>query len=267
MAADMKRFSPPKEGFYATRRWPRVVDVAVAQGQGPRDHMEDFVRVESAFTGRSDRLYVGVFDGHGGEAVAHRAAGDLHGLLAAELQAGLPPAEAFRRAFQTFDDSVAGEQGGAVAGVLVLEGDRLWVANTGDVTILLVSEGTERVLSGDHRLTNEGEYARLKAAGAIIRAPYAFMPGGEGLMPTRSLGDRPFRSIGVLATPDVTSLALTPRDSYIVVGSDGVFDPLEASTVARLARASNTANLAADRIISEALALGDDNVTVVAIRR
>jgi len=229
--------------------------------------MEDFVHVEPAFTGRSDRLYVGLFDGHGGETVAHWAARDMHGLLAGELQAGLPHAEAFRRAFHAFDESVAAQRGGAVAAVLVLEGDTLWVANTGDVTVLLVSEGSERVLTADHRLTNEGEYARLKAAGATIRAPYAFMPGGEGLMPTRSLGDRPFRSIGVLATPDVTSLALAPPDSWIVVGTDGVFDPLDAATVARLARASTTANLAAERIRAEALARGDDNVSVVAIRR
>ena len=229
--------------------------------------MEDFVHVEPAFAGRPDRLYAGVFDGHGGESVARRAAADLHRLLAVELGAGPPVPGAFARAFRTFDESVAGESDGAVAAVLLLDGNTLWVANVGDVTVLLVSERDERVLTADHRLTNEREGARLKAAGAIIRPPYAFLPGDGGLMPTRSLGDRPFRSIGILAEPEVATVPLTTQDSWIVAGTDGVFDALEPEAVSRFARTSTTANLAAERIRDAALVVGDDNVSVVAIRR
>jgi len=229
--------------------------------------MEDFVHVEPSFADHPERMYVGVFDGHGGESVARLAARDLHGLLAAELRADVEEPEAFSRTFQSFDESVAEETGGAVAAVLLLERDAAWVANAGDVTVVLVSRGGERVLTADHRLGNPVEYDRVRKAGAIIERPYAFLPNGDGLMPTRSLGDRPFRAIGILAEPEVSSFTLTQRDAWIVVGTDGVFDFLEPETVARLVRAATTANLAAERIRDAALQVSDDNVTVVAIRR
>ncbi|TLZ52502.1 MAG: protein serine/threonine phosphatase 2C family protein [Methanobacteriota archaeon] len=244
-----------------------MVDVAVAQAQGPRDHMEDFVRFEQGFLGHEERLYVGVFDGHGGDAVSRAAASQFHKVLAAELDRGGSEREAIGRAFRTFDDSVAEETGGAVAAVVLLDKDAAWVANVGDVTVLLVSRHEERILTADHRLTNETEYARVKSAGAIVRFPYAFLPGGEGLMPTRSLGDREFRAIGILAVPEIASVRLSADDIWLVAGTDGVFDPLEPAAVARLARAATTARLAAERILKAALAAGDDNVSVVAIRR
>ena len=229
--------------------------------------MEDFVHVEHPFAGRSDRLYAGVFDGHGGDRVARRASDEMHRLLAAELETGHPTATAIARAFRAFDDAVAEEPSGSTAAVLVLQGNDLVVANSGDSYVVLVSPDGVARLTTDHRLTNEAEYRRVVAAGAQLWGPYACLPDGTGLMCTRSLGDRPFRAIGIVAEPDLAARSLGAEDSWIVAATDGVWDGLDVEDVARLARAASTAAEAAEQIRDAALVASLDNVAVVAIRR
>ncbi len=242
------------------------MEVAWAQARGPRAHMEDYLHVEHPFLGREDALYAGVFDGHGGPEVARRASEEMHGRLAAALDRSAP-AIAFARAFASFDETVADVDAGAVAAVALLEGTTLWVANAGDATVLLVSHARERVLTADHRLTNGVERRRIVAAGGVIDFPYTMLRDGRGLMPTRALGDHEFRGVGILAEPEVSSVELTPEDAWILAGTDGVFDALDAPAAAGFARGSPTAKVAAERIRDAALETGDDNVSVVAIRR
>jgi serine/threonine protein phosphatase PrpC len=247
---------------------PRVVDVATAAAQNRRDHMEDFAHVERSFAGRDDYLYAAVFDGHGGDAVSRRASRELHGLLAAELAAGAPVEAAMRRTFLAFDASVAAEPCGSTAAVLVLQGATLAVANAGDSHVLLVSGGSANLLTADHRLTNDAEFRRVVAAGARIWDSYACLSdGGPGLQCTRSLGDREFRRIGILAEPETSSRTLAADDLWLIAATDGVWDGLDPETVGGIARTASTAKEAAERIRDAALDAHSDNVTVVAIRR
>ena len=240
-------------------------DAAVVTAQNRRPHMEDHVHVEQPFAGHPDSMYVGVFDGHGGAAVSRRAARDLHALLAAEMHRGLPPDVAMFPAFRAFDETVAAEPSGSTAAVLVLQGDRLTVANAGDSHIILVSRGKTSQLTAEHRLTNEAERQRVVAAGAELWGQYACLPDGRGLMCTRSLGDREFRSIGILAEPAVATQVTTAEDLWVIAATDGVWDGLEPELVGRIAMTATTARDAAERIRDAAVAANPDNVSVVAI--
>lgn len=228
--------------------------------------MEDAAHVEPAFAGRGDSLYIGVFDGHGGDAVARKAAAQLHALLAAEVAAGRPLVSGIPRAFRAFDDRVAGEPCGSTAAIAVLVAGELTVGNAGDSHVALVSRGGVSVLTTNHRLTNETEYRRVAASGASIRGRYACLADGSGLECTRSLGDREFRRIGILPEPDVATRSLAGEDEWVVAATDGVWDVLEVEEVGRLVRGASTAASAAGTTRDAALAAGNDNVTVVAVR-
>ena len=140
------------------------------------------------------------------------------------------------------------------------------VANAGDSHVALVSRGAVEQLTTDHRLTTEAEHRRVVAAGARIEGPYVCLRRGFGLMCTRSLGDRDFRKIGIIAEPDVSIRALGPEDEWIVLGTDGVWDGLAPEAVADLVRSAATAKAAAEGIRDSALDANTDNVSVVAIR-
>ena len=243
-----------------------MFEVAVAAAQNRRDHMEDFAHVEGDFLGRRDGLYAGVFDGHGGAGVARRAAAELHRIAAAEM-ASAPPADALRSAFRAFDESVAAEPSGAAAVVAVLFGPDLVVANAGDSHAVLVSPDRAELLTTDHRLTNEAEFRRVAAAGAQIQGPYACLPGGAGLMCTRSLGDRAYRGIGIIPEPEVRTRALAAEEAWLIAATDGVWDGLEPEAVAHIARGAFAAKDAAAAIRDAAIGACGDNVTVVAVRR
>jgi len=228
--------------------------------------MEDFVRVQPSFAGREGWLYAGVFDGHNGDEVSRRASEELHGILAEELEQERPVDAAIRSTFLTFDERVAEEEAGATAAVLVLQGDSLTVGNAGDSHVALISKAGVGLLTTDHRLTNEGEYRRVVGAGGRVVGQYAVLPWGKGLVCTRSLGDRPFRRIGIIPEPDVSERILGPEDEWLILGSDGVWDGLTPEAVADLARGEASAQSAADRIRASALEKNDDNVSVIAIR-
>lgn len=229
--------------------------------------MEDFIRIERPFAGREHWLYAAVFDGHGGAQVARRASTRLHALIAAELRAGRPSRDAMSPTFLAFDEEVAEEPSGATAAVVLAQGNALTVANVGDSHVVLVSQAEARILTTDHRLTNEAEYRRVVAAGARIWGPYACLPDGRGLMPTRTLGDREYRPIGIVADPDVAIRTLETSDVGVVVASDGVWDALSPDVVGGLVRRAATASAAAAAVAQRALADSSDNVSVVVILR
>ncbi len=225
--------------------------------------MEDFVVVVQPFGGVD--LYAAVFDGHGGDKVSRLASERFHAILEACWERE-PAVDAMKSAFSTFDAEVAREEAGAVAVVSVLHGATLTVANVGDSQALLVSQSGHEFLTRDHRLEDREEYKRVVAAGARIRGPYMSLPNGKGVMTTRAFGDASFKEIGQISEPSIASRAIGPGDHWLVLGSDGVWDPLAADDVAAIVDSETTAKGVADRVLEEALAVGSDNVSVVVVR-
>ena len=251
------------EPIKETRVPALVHEVAVRTAQGNREYMEDFALVLQPFGG--DALYAAVFDGHSGERVARSAADRLHTILAGSMERE-PTADALRSAFRAFDAEVARENAGAVAVVSVLQAESLLIANIGDSQALLVSDGAQEFVTQDHRIGNREEFERVVAAGARVWGPYMCLPNGRAVMTTRAFGDAPFKRIGQISEPAIGSRTLGPGDRWLVLASDGVWDPLAAEVVAAIVRPEPTAEAAAERLLGEALAAGDDNVSVVVVR-
>lgn len=225
--------------------------------------MEDFVKVVQPF-GDAD-MYAAVFDGHGGATVSERASDRLHTILSSAWSRE-PIDEALRSAFHLFEAEVAEQRAGAVAVVSVLAGGLVTVANIGDCHALVVSERGHELLTEDHRLDNKDELRRVLAAGAIIRGPYMCLPEGVGVMNARAFGDAAFKRIGLIAEPAIASRTLRTDDRWLVLGSDGVWDPLKVEDIAAIVRPMSTAAGAADRLLHMAVSAGQDNVSTVVIR-
>jgi serine/threonine protein phosphatase PrpC len=148
--------------------------------------------------------------------------------------------------------------------VLIESGRRLTAAWVGDSRALLVTAGGWRVLTPDHRINRLDERGRVVAAGAEIDPPYVVDPdSGQGLMVTRTLGDRDLRKIGVVPVPEVVEVNLGGDEIAVVLASDGLWDCVDDEEAAELVRgvapglaAARLVELVADRD-------GRDNVTVV----
>jgi serine/threonine protein phosphatase PrpC len=213
-----------------------------------------------------DWLFVAVYDGHGGPDVADHAAAELHPAVFRALRAGLDPPDAFRRAFAELEAATADAECGSTVAALLLAGEALTTAHVGDSRVVRVGQARVEGLTRDHRLDAPDERARVLRMGAQLDPPYV-VRGDLGLMMTRSLGDRWFRPVGVIAAPEVGRHTVSTDDVALVAATDGVWDTLSLDDAARVVRMAGSAQAAAQALIDTALAAGaHDNVTVVVVR-
>jgi serine/threonine protein phosphatase PrpC len=228
-----------------------MIDAHALGFRGPRWAMED----RHVLVVRDDLVVGAVFDGHGGAAVADFAAGRLASML------DVPPGAALRR----IHEASAGLSGGACAVAFRLAGELLEVANLGDTGLVRVDDRVE-VLSESHRVSNPAERARVLAAGAAIVGPYVVDPfTGDGLMPTRSLGDHQFAGIGVIGEPQEWRGRF--RSGWLVAACDGLWDVLSPEELPRWLVGS--AEAAARGLAEEALeGRGSaDNLTIIVVHK
>jgi len=255
------------------------VGVYATAGKRGADKMEDASSVTHARVGDGLVTIICVFDGHGGAASALFASKDLAPRLhRAYVQSAWGPAlcEAVAECFEA--SSAAFVRGGDASGttavaVIVptsLEGEikgQILVANAGDCRVVVGTRGGKaRRLTSDHLAsTNEGERARVVAAGGSITADAAGKLRVQGLIQvTRSLGDAAVKPFGVTATPETCIMDVGPDEAYLIVASDGMWDALADERAVRLIiDTAQDPTLAANRLGAEALAKGStDNVTV-----
>ncbi|CAM9244601.1 unnamed protein product [Phaeothamnion confervicola] len=166
---------------------------------------------------------------------------------------------------------------GCTAVVALLAGDELLVANAGDSRAIVCRAGVAVALSQDHKPQQEGEAARIAAAGGFVTAA-GRVNGNLNL--SRSIGDLKYKQNKtvppeaqmITAEPDVTTYLLTPKDEFLVLACDGVWDCMTNDEVAAFVRErlpqmtpSQIAEAIFDRCISEdprrTGGLGGDNMT------
>ena len=239
-------------------------DIAYAIADiGGRAEMEDehALVVESV---RPLRVLGGVFDGHGGAAVARLAKERLAPLFRMSIPSGAEAA--FRGVYRAIHTESAGMPGGAVAATFWIDGPRVTAANAGDAHVVSVAGDRGVRLTEDHRITNEVELKRVVDAGATIWGPYVCLPDGRGIMPTRSLGDHEFTKVGVLSEPAISTHPLEP--GFLIAACDGLWDVMDPDEVPGVLAGLSTARAAAEQLRREALEVRktSDNLTVLVVR-
>ena len=236
--------------------------VGVAAAIGHRPYMEDRWAVHAT----PAALFAAVYDGHGGAAVADRAATELHPLVFQALADGRHPADALREAFDQLDQRTIDPDCGSTAAVALLTSEELVTAHVGDSRVMRVGASSAEGLTLDHRIDAAAERARVLRMGAQLDPPYV-VRAGHGLMVTRSLGDRWFRSVGVIAEPEVGHHAIHPDDVAIALATDGIWDVLDHEDAGAIVRRAASAQAGADALVRAALAAGTgDNVTGLVVR-
>ncbi|GMH33993.1 hypothetical protein BSKO_01827 [Bryopsis sp. KO-2023] len=241
-------------------------------------------------TSKSTFQYGAVFDGHGGWTVSSKLSERLHlvvkqmvsdlanstgdgALTLAQIEAGI------KRAFVLMD----GELGdlartvGSTGVVSLISAQHIIVANCGDSRAVLFRGRTACRLSRDHKPSQADEEERVKKAGGRIWDYNGRRVMGLLAM-SRAFGDHCLRSYGIIAEPEVTIIERSPKDEFVILASDGLWDvisDMEACALAkrcfdraqeRGASKDTAARVAASVLMRAALDKGsNDNVTVVVV--
>lgn len=246
-------------------KWRQNVKAAVISAQGARKEMEDFHFLETDF-GRKGWVYAGVYDGHGGKHAASYAARRVHELFLENLLSGLKPQKAFVEAYVATSEELNHQDSGTTAVDLLIMDGRVYIANAGDARAIVVSGGSVRQLSLDHRVDVFAERQRIIKAGGLVCPPYT-RRGFQGIIPTRTLGDEYFKPVGIIATPSVREYEIKEDDLISVVASDGLFDVMSNEEIGYFARKATDLEKLVQALKREALVKrhATDSVTIVAV--
>lgn len=271
----------------------------VSAMQGWRISMEDahaaILDLNAKFTTPQDQptdpakrmAFFGVYDGHGGDKVALFAGENLHKIVAKQDSFEKGDIEqALKDGFLATDRAILEdpkyeeEVSGCTAAVSVISKHKIWVANAGDSRSVLGVKGRAKPLSFDHKPQNEGEKARISAAGGFV--DFGRVNGNLAL--SRAIGDFEFKKSPelspeqqiVTAYPDVTVHELTDDDEFLVIACDGIWDCQSSQAVIEFVRRGIAAKQDLYRICenmmdnclasnSETGGVGCDNMTMVII--
>ncbi|KAI5076113.1 hypothetical protein GOP47_0008178 [Adiantum capillus-veneris] len=263
------------------------VGAAAVQGTG-RPIMEDTYSIALASKG-SEPSFFGVFDGHGGIAVAEMLKNDFWSAYRKRLP-GSDPVKATIAAYLEFDTvtlaqpkglfgalrerGVGGSRCGSTAATAVLlpfsDGkQQLIAANVGDARVVLSRGSKALQLSFDHKPNVEAERKRIEAKNPTPRKPLVVNVEGTwrvgGLLAlSRAFGDAYLKDwsdgkvdgarggFGLNAEPTVAVETLSSDDDFLILGTDGLFEKLpnqEIVDFCRNARATSSAESIAKQLI------------------
>ncbi|KAI4095479.1 MAG: hypothetical protein Q9206_006530 [Seirophora lacunosa] len=248
---------------------------------------EDLEKDFQAATPEKRLSFFGVYDGHGGDRVALFAGENIHKILAKQ--------EAFKKGnyeqalkdgFLATDRAILNnpkyeeEVSGCTASVGLISKTTIYVANAGDSRSVLGVKGRAKPLSFDHKPQNEGEKARICAAGGFV--DFGRVNGNLAL--SRAIGDFEFKKSAdlspeqqiVTAFPDVIAHNISDDDEFLVIACDGIWDCQSSQAVVEFVRRGIAEKQALSKICenmmdnclspsSETGGVGCDNMTMVVV--
>ncbi|KAI0842488.1 PP2C-domain-containing protein [Hypoxylon sp. FL0890] len=269
----------------------------VSAMQGWRISMEDaHCTVLDLLTPQSDeekkvhpsRLsFFGVFDGHGGDKVAQFAGKNIYDILKKQdtFKAGNYE-QSLKDTFLATDRAILSdplyeeEVSGCTACCGLITSEKIYIANAGDSRSVLGVKGRAKPLSFDHKPQNEGEKARITAAGGFV--DFGRVNGNLAL--SRAIGDFEFKKSAelspeqqiVTAYPDVVSHEISDDDEFLVIACDGIWDCQSSQAVVEFVRRGIAAKQDLDKICenmmdnclasnSETGGVGCDNMTMIIV--
>ncbi|KAL7275988.1 Protein phosphatase 2C 2 [Rhizina undulata] len=240
-------------------------------------------------TPKESRLsFFGVYDGHGGDKVALFSGQNVHKILAkqAAFEAGNFE-QALKDSFLATDRAILqdpsyeNEVSGCTASAALVTDKKIYVANAGDSRTVLGVKGRAKPLSFDHKPQNEGEKARICAAGGFV--DFGRVNGNLAL--SRAIGDFEFKKSAelppeqqiVTAFPDVVVHEISDDDDeFLVIACDGIWDCQSSQAVVEFVRRGVAAKQELHKICenmmdnclapnSETGGVGCDNMTMVIV--
>ncbi|CAK7269055.1 Protein phosphatase 2C 2 [Sporothrix epigloea] len=231
--------------------------------------------------------FFGVYDGHGGDKVALFAGDHVHKIVAKQESFKKCNYElALKDGFLATDRAILNdpryeeEVSGCTACVSLITDDKIYCANAGDSRAVLGVKGRAKPLSFDHKPQNDGEKARITAAGGFV--DFGRVNGNLAL--SRAIGDFEFKKSAelppeqqiVTVYPDVTVHELGDNDEFLVIACDGIWDCQSSQAVVEFVRRGIAAKQDLDKICenmmdnclasnSETGGVGCDNMTMTII--
>ncbi|KAK4859418.1 hypothetical protein QYF36_005069 [Acer negundo] len=229
-------------------------------------HVAKFVQIQGHELG----LFA-IYDGHLGENVPSYLQKHLFSNILKEEEFWVDPRRSISKAYEKTDQAILshssdlGRGGSTAVTALLINGQRLWVANVGDSRAVLSRGGQAVQMTIDHEPNTER--GSIENRGGFVSNMPGDVPRVNGqLAVSRAFGDKSLKS-HLRSDPDIEDSDIDNHTDVLVLASDGLWKVLSNQEAVDIARKFKDPQKAAKQLIAEALKRDSkDDISCVVVR-
>ncbi|XP_052201718.1 probable protein phosphatase 2C 39 isoform X2 [Diospyros lotus] len=219
--------------------------------------MEDYIVAKNKEVNGCELGLYAIFDGHGGRDVAEYLQNHLFERILKEPDFFTSPKAAIKRAYRDIDNEISknidGSRGSTAVTAILINGEKLIVANVGDSRAILCRNGAAKAIqiTVDHEPQKEREMVERRG-GFVIQMP-GDVPRVDGkLAMTRAFGDESLKE-HITAEPDTVIEMIDADTEFIILASDGVWKVMSNQEAFDCIKGLSNAQEASKKLVEEAL--------------
>ncbi|XP_027093437.1 probable protein phosphatase 2C 9 [Coffea eugenioides] len=229
-------------------------------------HVAKFVRIDGHELG----LFA-IFDGHLGDAVPAYLQKHLFDNILKEGSFWTDPGGSISKAYEKTDQEILsnssnlGRGGSTAVTAILINGQRLWVANVGDSRAILSRGGQAIQVTIDHEPSTER--GSIENKGGFVSNMPGDVPRVNGqLAVSRAFGDKSLKS-HLRSDPDILDMNVDVNCDILILGSDGIWKVMTNQEAVDIARRPKDPQKAAEQLTAEALNRDSkDDISCVVVR-
>lgn len=233
--------------------------------------MEDYVFAEFKQVDDNELGLFAIFDGHVSQEVPDYLRSNLFNNILKEPDFWNETENAVRRAYQITDEKILkksadlGKGGSTAVTAILINCQKLVVANIGDSRAVICRNGKAKQLSVDHEPDRERKDIEDRG-GFVTKFPGDVARVDGQLAVARAFGDKTIKD-HLSSEPHVTVEMIDDDTEFVILASDGIWHVMNNQEAVDCVKDVKEARAAAKALIEEALKRNStDDISVVVVR-
>ncbi|KAH7844955.1 hypothetical protein Vadar_033675 [Vaccinium darrowii] len=240
--------------------------------KGKSNHpMEDYLVSENRTVDDKDLGLFAIYDGHMGHNVPNYLKSHLFNNILNEPDFWINTESAMRKAYHTTDASILeqsvalGKGGSTAVTAILIDKQKLVVANVGDSRAVICKKGVAKQLSVDHEPGKEKD--RIESKGGFVSNLPGDVPRVDGqLAVARAFGDKSLKR-HLSSEPDVKVEMIDDDTEFFILASDGLWTVMSNQEAVDSIKSIKDAGSAAKHLIDEALSRKSrDDISCIVVK-
>lgn len=240
--------------------------------KGKANHpMEDYHVAKFVHTRGHELGLFAIYDGHLGDSVPAYLQKHLFANILKEDEFWTHPERAIPKAYERTDQAILnhnpdlGRGGSTAVTAILVDGQKLWVANVGDSRAVLSRKGNAVQMSIDHEPNTER--GSIENRGGFV----SNMPGDVArvngqLAVSRAFGDKNLK-LHLRSDPDIKPADISADTDLMILASDGLWKVMSNQEAVDIARKIKDPLKAAKQLAAEALNRDSkDDISCIVVR-
>uniref|UniRef100_A0A2P2L4C9 protein-serine/threonine phosphatase n=1 Tax=Rhizophora mucronata TaxID=61149 RepID=A0A2P2L4C9_RHIMU len=229
-------------------------------------HVAKFVQIQGHELG----LFA-IYDGHLGDGVPSFLQKHLFSNILKEEEFWVDPNRSISKAYERTDQDILshsadlGRGGSTAVTAILINGQKLWVANVGDSRAVLSRGGQAMQITIDHEPNTER--GSIENRGGFVSNMPGDVPRVNGqLAVSRAFGDKSLKS-HLRSDPDIQNIVMEDNMEILILASDGLWKVMSNQEAVDIARRIKDPMKAAKQLTAEALKRDSkDDISCVVVR-